>query len=97
MKKLSSDKRILGILRIIILLRFLNEVQSVNRHLYIHQSGLDTSTPSGRMMFQIVWVFSEFESSIFDEKGVSFFRKNFGTDFGNIILNIIETTKRQIL
>ena len=97
MKKLSSDKRSLGILQRILLLRFLNEVQSVNCHLYIHQSGLYTSTPSGRMMFQIVGVFSEFESSIFDEKGVSFFRKNLGNDFGDIILSIIETTKRQIL
>lgn len=27
------------------LVEFLNDVQSVNCHLYIHQSGLDTSTP----------------------------------------------------
>ena len=53
-KKLSSDKRILGILRIIILLRFLNEVPYVNRYLYIHQLGLNTSTPSGGLTFQIV-------------------------------------------
>jgi DNA invertase Pin-like site-specific DNA recombinase len=36
--------------------------------LYIHQSGLDTSTPSGRMMFQMVGVFSEFERSMISER-----------------------------
>lgn len=50
------------------LVEFLNEVQSVNCHLYIHQSGLDTSTPSGRMMFQMVGVFSEFERSMISER-----------------------------
>jgi DNA invertase Pin-like site-specific DNA recombinase len=50
------------------LVEFLNDVQSVNCHLYIHQSGLDTSTPSGRMMFQMVGVFSEFERSMISER-----------------------------
>jgi DNA invertase Pin-like site-specific DNA recombinase len=50
------------------LVDFLNEVQSVNCQLYIHQSGLDTSTPSGRMMFQMVGVFSEFERSMISER-----------------------------
>ena len=50
------------------LVEFLNEVQSVNCNLYIHQSGLDTSTPSGRMMFQMVGVFSEFERSMISER-----------------------------
>jgi len=50
------------------LVDFLNDVQSVNCDLYIHQSGLDTSTPSGRMMFQMVGVFSEFERSMISER-----------------------------
>lgn len=50
------------------LVEFLNDAQSVNCHLYIHQSGLDTSTPSGRMMFQMVVVFSEFERSMISER-----------------------------
>lgn len=50
------------------LVEFLNDVQSVNCNLYIHQSGLDTSTPSGRMMFQMVGVFSEFERSMISER-----------------------------
>ena len=40
------------------LVEFLNDVNSLGINLYIHQSGLDTSTPSGRMMFQMVGVFS---------------------------------------
>ena len=47
---------------------FLNDLNSVNVDLYIHQSGLDTSTPSGRMMFQMVGVFSEFERSMISER-----------------------------
>lgn len=50
------------------LVEFLNDVQSVGCNLYIHQSGLDTSTPSGRMMFQMVGVFSEFERSMISER-----------------------------
>ena len=50
------------------LVEFLNDVQSVECNLYIHQSGLDTSTPSGRMMFQMVGVFSEFERSMISER-----------------------------
>ena len=50
------------------LVEFLNDVNSVGVDLYIHQSGLDTSTPSGRMMFQMVGVFSEFERSMISER-----------------------------
>jgi resolvase-like protein len=32
--------------------------------LYLHQQGLDTSTPSGRAMFQIMGVFAEFERAM---------------------------------
>ena len=50
------------------LVDFLNDVSSLGINLYIHQSGLDTSTPSGRMMFQMVGVFSEFERSMISER-----------------------------
>ena len=50
------------------LVEFLNDVNSLGINLYIHQSGLDTSTPSGRMMFQMVGVFSEFERSMISER-----------------------------
>lgn len=50
------------------LIEFLDEVNSIGVNLYIHQSGLDTTTPSGRMMFQMVGVFSEFERSMISER-----------------------------
>ena len=50
------------------LVEFLNEALTTRTDLYIHQSGLDTSTPSGRMMFQIIGVFSEFERTIISER-----------------------------
>ena len=50
------------------LVEFLNDLNSVNCNLYIHQSGLDTSTPSGKMMFQMISVFSEFEREMISER-----------------------------
>ena len=50
------------------LVEFLNEVNSEGCNLYIHQSGLDTSTPNGKMMFQIIGVFSEFEREMIRER-----------------------------
>ena len=46
------------------LVSFLSDIQSKNVDLYLHQQGLDTSTPSGRMMFQMLGVFAEFERSM---------------------------------
>lgn len=39
--------------------------------LYIHQNGLDTSTASGKMMFQMIGVFSEFERSMIRERVIA--------------------------
>ena len=50
------------------LVEFLNELNSVGCNLYIHQSGLDTSTPNGKMMFQMIGVFSEFEREMISER-----------------------------
>jgi len=50
------------------LVEFLNEVNSIGCNLYIHQSGLDTATPSGKMMFQMIGVFSEFEREMISER-----------------------------
>ena len=46
------------------LVGFLGELQSAKIDLYLHQQGLDTSTPSGRMMFQMLGIFAEFERSM---------------------------------
>src|SRR6516164_2974021 len=43
------------------LVGFLNELHALRCHLYLHQQALDTSTPSGRAMFQMCGVFAESE------------------------------------
>jgi DNA invertase Pin-like site-specific DNA recombinase len=52
--------------------------------LYLHQQALDTSTPSGRMLFQMLSVFAEFERSIIQSRikaGIERSRAN-GTRMG---------------
>ncbi len=46
------------------LVAFLADIQAKGCDLYLHQQALDTSTPSGRMMFQMLGVFSEFERAM---------------------------------
>jgi DNA invertase Pin-like site-specific DNA recombinase len=46
------------------LVAFLTDVQSQNCDLYIHQQSINTTTSSGRMLFQLLGVFAEFEKSI---------------------------------
>ena len=43
------------------LVGFVGELQAVGCNLYLHQQALDTTTPSGRAMFQMCGVFAEFE------------------------------------
>jgi DNA invertase Pin-like site-specific DNA recombinase len=43
------------------LIGLLGELRSRDIDLYLHQQALDTSTPSGRMLFGMLSVFSEFE------------------------------------
>ena len=50
------------------LVTFLGELHAKNVDLYLHQQGLDTSTPAGRAMFGMLGVFSEFERSIIQER-----------------------------
>ena len=50
------------------LLATLQELHAKDVDLYLHQQGLDTSTPSGRAMFQMMGVFSEFERSMIQER-----------------------------
>ena len=53
------------------LVSFLNEIHASGVNLYLHQQGLDTTTPSGRAMFQMMGVFAEFERAIIRERVVS--------------------------
>jgi len=46
------------------LVEFLADLHSANVGLYLHEQSLDTSTPSGRAMFQMCGVFAEFERSM---------------------------------
>jgi DNA invertase Pin-like site-specific DNA recombinase len=50
------------------LLGTLQELRAKDVDLYLHQQGLDTSTPSGRALFQMLGVFSEFERAIIQER-----------------------------
>ncbi len=50
------------------LVSFLGELHAKDVDLYLHQQGLDTSTPAGRAMFQMLGVFSEFERSLIQER-----------------------------
>ena len=69
------------------LVQFLDDIQSKNIDLYIHNSGLDTSTPTGKMMFQMVGVFAEFEKNMIRDRvksGMDRAKKN-GTKSGKKI------------
>lgn len=46
------------------LVAFLSDIQASGCDLYLHQQAVDTSTASGRMLFQMLAVFSEFERAI---------------------------------
>lgn len=46
------------------LVGFLAEIQSVGVDLYLHQQAVDTTTPAGKAMFQMLGVFAEFERSL---------------------------------
>jgi DNA invertase Pin-like site-specific DNA recombinase len=50
------------------LVGFLSELHGVGCDLYLHQQGIDTTTPTGKMMFQMCGVFAEFERSMIQER-----------------------------
>ena len=50
------------------LLSLLGELHDRGVDLYLHQQGVDTSTPSGRAMFQMMGVFAEFERAMIVER-----------------------------
>ena len=50
------------------LLEFLAEIQALGVDLYLHQQGIDTTTPAGKAMFQMCGVFAEFERSIMRDR-----------------------------
>ena len=50
------------------LVGILQELHAKHIDLYLHQQGIDTTTPSGKAMFQMMGVFAEFERSIIHER-----------------------------
>ena len=50
------------------LVGFLIELHAVGVDLYLHQQGIDTTTPAGKALFQMLGVFAEFERSMIQER-----------------------------
>jgi len=80
------------------LIEFLSELHALGIDLYLHAQGLDTTTPSGRAMFQMMGVFAEFERAMIAERvraGLARARAN-GTRLGRPRLSAeMETAIRE--
>jgi len=50
------------------LVGFLSELHALHIDLFLHQQGLDTTTPAGKAMFQMMGVFAEFERAMIQER-----------------------------
>jgi DNA invertase Pin-like site-specific DNA recombinase len=50
------------------LVAFLSELHALCIDLFLHQQGLDTTTPAGKAMFQMMGVFAEFERAMIQER-----------------------------
>ena len=50
------------------LVGFLTEVHALGINLFLHQRGIDTTTPAGKALFQMMGVFAEFERAMIQER-----------------------------
>src|SRR5262247_3191553 len=50
------------------LIGFLGELHALGIDLFLHQQGLDTRTPAGTAMFQMLGVFAQFERAMIQER-----------------------------
>lgn len=50
------------------LIEFLQQIHAKGIGLYLHQQGLDTSTPAGKALFGMMGVFAEFERAMIQER-----------------------------
>jgi DNA invertase Pin-like site-specific DNA recombinase len=50
------------------LVAFLGELHALGVDLFLHQQGLDTTTPARKAMFQMMGVFAEFERAMIQER-----------------------------
>lgn len=53
------------------LVNFLADIDAVGVGLYLHKQGLNTETPTGRLMFQMIGMFAEFEKAMIKERVIS--------------------------
>jgi DNA invertase Pin-like site-specific DNA recombinase len=77
------------------LIRIMLELQEKGVELYVHKQAIDTSTPSGRMMWQLLGVFAEFERAVIQERvrsGIEYARAN-GIRLGRPPINLQIKTK----
>jgi DNA invertase Pin-like site-specific DNA recombinase len=83
------------------LLHTLQELHGAGVDLYLHRQALDTRTPAGRAMFQMLGVFAEFERALIQERvrsgisraraaGVKFGRPTVGPDKEQQIRALLE-------
>ncbi len=69
------------------LVGFLGDLEAVGVHLYLDRQGVDTTTPGGKALFQMMGVFAEFERAMIRERihaGLARARKH-GTKSGRPI------------
>lgn len=50
------------------LVGFLGDLEAAGVHLYLDRQGVDTTTPGGKALFQMMGVFAEFERSMIRER-----------------------------
>src|SRR3954447_7698994 len=50
------------------LIGFLNDLKAAGCDLYLHVQALDTTTPAGKALFQMLGVFAEFERAMIQER-----------------------------
>ena len=86
------------------LVGFLSELHALRIDLFLHQQGLDTTTPGGKAMFQMLDVFAEFERSMIQERvraglrrakeeGKKLGRPRLAPDLENRILDALKARK----
>src|ERR1700729_2651046 len=50
------------------LVGFLPEIHALGVNLFLHQQGIDTTTPAGKALFQMMGVFAEFERAMIQDR-----------------------------
>jgi len=83
------------------LVGFLAEIHGKGIDLYLHQQGIDTTTPGGKALFQMCGVFAEFERAMIVERvkaGLARARKH-GTESGRPIgrPSVVPQVQREVL